>query len=230
MTQAVVLVLAAGRGARFTGRTHKLLAPWGAGTVLQSTLASVEASGLPWRVVLSAALRLQVIAEGIALPRSRLVEAPAVPVGMGHSIAAGVAAAPDASGWLVLPADLPAVRASTLQAVAAALRTTPDMAAVPVWTTPVGKRLSGHPVGFPSSARAALLGLVGDSGARQVLASLQSADVAVDDPGIVTDIDTVEDWERSRPADNAVLADAPSEASRVPDRGSARDRAAVATN
>lgn len=205
MKQPVVLVLAAGRGSRFVGDTHKLLAPWGAMTVLESTLAAVEASGLPWRVVLSAGLKAQVEAERIPLPRGRVVQAPLVPVGMGHSIAAGVAATPEADGWLVLPADLPAIQATTLKAVADALRAQAGspvrgpVAVVPVWTTPVGKKIAGHPVGFPVDASKALLALSGDSGGRQVLAGLNSVDVLVDDPGIVTDIDTVDDWQRSRP-------------------------------
>lgn len=197
MNKPVVLVLAAGRGSRFTGHTHKLLAPWGQATVLESTLAAVEASGLPWRLVVSAGLKAQIVGERIAVARNRFVEAPLLPVGMGHSVAAGVAATSDAGGWLVLPADLPAIRPTTLQAVAAALN---DQAVVPVWLTPVGKKIAGHPVGFPASSREALRGLTGDVGARQVLATLPRVEVAVDDPGIVTDIDTVEDWERSRPS------------------------------
>jgi molybdenum cofactor cytidylyltransferase len=205
MKQPVVLVLAAGRGSRFVGDTHKLLAPWGEATVLESTLSAVESSGLPWRIVLSASLKAQVEGERIPLPRGRVVQAPLVPVGMGHSIAAGVAATPDAGGWLVLPADLPAIQARTLNAVADALRAQAGgtergpVAVVPVWTTPVGKKIAGHPVGFPADASKALLALSGDSGGRQVLAGLNSVDVPVEDPGIVTDIDTVDDWQRARP-------------------------------
>ena len=43
--------------------------------------------------------------------------------GMGDSIAAGVSARADASGWVLLPADMPRVRASTLQQVGRALQT-----------------------------------------------------------------------------------------------------------
>ncbi len=205
MKQPVVLVLAAGRGSRFAGDTHKLLAPWGEATVLESTLSAVEASGLLWRVVLSAGLKAQVEAAGIPLPRGRVVQAPLVPVGMGHSIAAGVAATPGADGWLVLPADLPAIQSVTLKAVASSLvahatgEGVGPSAVVPVWTTPVGKKIAGHPVGFPAAAEKALLALTGDSGGRQVLTTLSSVDVPVEDPGIVTDIDTVDDWQRARP-------------------------------
>lgn len=95
-----VLVLASGRGERFKasgGSTHKLQAILGGQTVLERTLAAVQASGLPWHL------------EQQGLP------------GMGDSIAAAVAATPHANGWLVLPADLPLVRSDTLLAVAQAL-------------------------------------------------------------------------------------------------------------
>ena len=66
-------------------------------SVLQHTLDSVQASGLPWHV-------------------ERAPHA-----GMGDAIAAAVAATSDAGGWLILPGDLPLIQASTLQTVAHAL-------------------------------------------------------------------------------------------------------------
>jgi len=42
----------------------------------------------------------------------------ATPLGMGYSIGAGVSARPDASGWLILPGDMPMVQPATLRAVA----------------------------------------------------------------------------------------------------------------
>ena len=95
-----VIVLTSGRGLRFAasgGTVPKLQAMLGGKTVLEHTLAAVQASGLPWYV------------ESEGLP------------GMGDSIAAGVRATPLAHGWLVLPGDLPWVQAATLRAVAQAL-------------------------------------------------------------------------------------------------------------
>lgn len=171
----VVIVLAAGRGERFAasgGTTHKLAALLAGQSVLDHVLAAVRASGLP----------------------HHLVQADVLRPGMGDSIAAGIRATPDAAGWLILPADLPLVRADTLQAVAAALLHHP--VAVPVYQ---GER--GHPVGFSAACRDDLLGLRGNQGAAPVLRAYEAinsvAFLALDDIGIVTDIDTVEDLARA---------------------------------
>lgn len=169
MSQPVVLVLASGRGERFIasgGTGSKLDAPLGGRTVLQRTLDAVRASGLPWHLE------------------------DAGHEGMGDSIAAAVRATPDASGWLVLPGDLPLVRPETLQAVAAALAR--HAVVVPHFH---GQR--GHPVGFRAECREALSALGGEQGAALVVRARamlnQVASIEVEDPGIVADIDTVAD-------------------------------------
>ncbi|MDP3310781.1 MAG: nucleotidyltransferase family protein [Polaromonas sp.] len=174
-SQPVVVVLAAGRGERFAasgGTTHKLAALLAGQSVLDHVLAAVRASGLPHHLVHGDASR----------------------PGMGDSIAAGIRATPGAVGWLILPADLPLVRGDTLRAVAEALQQHP--VAVPVYR---GER--GHPVGFSAACRDALLDLKGNQGAAPVLQAYQAinsvAFVAIDDIGIVTDIDTVEDLARA---------------------------------
>ncbi|MEY4139791.1 MAG: hypothetical protein RLZZ371_1973 [Pseudomonadota bacterium] len=101
LTTPTVLILASGRGTRFIasgGQGNKLQARLGSRTVLQHTLAAVQASGLPWHL------------EDSGQP------------GMGDSIAAAVRATSSAAGWLILPGDLPLVQSATLLAVAAALQ------------------------------------------------------------------------------------------------------------
>ena len=53
----------------------------------------------------------------------------------------------------------------------------------------------GHPVGFSAQLRSQLLALDGDTGARAILQRLSDrlVRVAVDDPGILVDIDRPED-------------------------------------
>lgn len=171
MTQLpVVLVLASGRGERFLasgGTTHKLRAPLGPMTVLEHTLAAVRASGLPWHLE------------------------DAGHAGMGDSIAAAVAACPDAPGWLILPGDLPLITPGTLLRIAQA----PSEAIV---VRPRYRGEMGHPVRFAAACGPALRALTGDQGAASIVKSRPLQAVDIDDPGCVTDIDTVQDLARAQ--------------------------------
>ena len=172
MQWPTVIILASGRGERFTasgGAGHKLSALLGNMTVLERTMAAVEASGLPWHL------------ERSGLP------------GMGDSIAAGVRATQDAHGWLILPGDLPLVQATTLRSVAAMLVQHPVV--VPLFD---GHR--GHPVGFAPACRDSLLNLEGNQGAAPVVRAWTAMELIVNDAGILLDIDTLEDLERARGA------------------------------
>ena len=165
-----VLVLASGRGERFTasgGTQHKLQVQLGTRTVLEHTLAAVHASGLPWHL------------EQQGLP------------GMGDSIAAAVRATAGAQGWLVLPADLPLVRSDTLQKVAEALQQ--HRVVVPVHG---GQR--GHPVGFSPGCYAQLAQLHGKYGAAPVVSAGEAIELIVNDAGILMDIDTLDDLRRAQ--------------------------------
>lgn len=108
--------------------------------------------------------------------------------GMGHSLAAGVAANCDAAGWLVGLADMPAVPEHTIRGVQAAIASGAPLAA------PFRNGRRGHPVGFASTCREALLALHGDTGARALLQ--HNSDIvliAADNDGIFTDIDHPQD-------------------------------------
>jgi molybdenum cofactor cytidylyltransferase len=108
---------------------------------------------------------------------------------MGDSIAAAVQATRDATGWLILPGDLPLIQPDTLRAVARALA---DYAAV--FPTFEGRR--GHPVGFSAQCRAGLESFKGNQGATPVLADYHAIELVVNDAGAVTDIDTLDDLNR----------------------------------
>lgn len=169
----IVLILASGRGERFLasgGTTHKLQALLAGKTVLQHTLDAVKASGLPWHL------------EDEGHP------------GMGDSIAAAVGKTPDAAGWLVLPADLPLIQAETLLRVATALQSADVVQ--PVFEQ-AAEQLSGHPVGFARVCLDKLLKLEGNKGAAGVLINYTAIKLVVNDVGIITDIDTVDDLARA---------------------------------
>ncbi len=173
-TRPTVIVLAAGRGERFIasgGRTHKLQALIRGKTVLDHTLAAVHLSGLPFHVV---------------TPTTDTA------LGMGDSIARGVAATPSANGWLILPADLPMINASSLLAVASALHN--GKAAV-MQAFVAGK--AAHPVGFAANCKEHLLALSGDEGARSVVQHYKAIEewqaLTLTDVGALHDVDTVAD-------------------------------------
>ncbi|MEO7392046.1 MAG: nucleotidyltransferase family protein [Ramlibacter sp.] len=172
MSRPVVLVLASGRGERFIasgGVGPKLQALLDGRPILEHTLEAVRASGLPWHL------------EDVGHD------------GMGDSIAAAVRATPNAAGWLILPGDLPLLQPETLQAVAEALARSAVVA-------PHYRGERGHPVGFSASCGEALAALKGGQGAAPVMRAQAAigavASLELDDPGIVTDIDTLDELAR----------------------------------
>ncbi|HEX3140628.1 MAG TPA: nucleotidyltransferase family protein [Rhizobacter sp.] len=200
-TRPAVVVLAAGRGSRFRGLQHKLMQGLGASTVIATTLSNALATQLPVLVVTTeplyelinrhVATRDMVVLPGVesAAPHT---------LGMGYSIAAGVSARSNASGWLILPADMPMVRTSTLQAVASELERHPV-----AYAQYRGRR--GHPVGFAAELFSELVMLTGDEGARRLVARYPAQGVEVDDPGVLLDVDTEDDLARVRVAQQQML-------------------------
>jgi molybdenum cofactor cytidylyltransferase len=195
-----IVVLAAGQGSRFAaaagGPLHKLEQPLGASTVLGTTLGHVIASGCPFVVVTTA--RLAPLASSLVARRDLMLVSDAdARRGVGHSIAAGVAERPVADGWLVLPGDMPMVHESSILAVADALA---EHAVA--FSQYRGRR--GHPVGFAAELYSELMALEGDEGARRIVARYPAYAVAVEDPGVLIDIDTPADL--ARLGDGATLA------------------------
>lgn len=214
-TPIIGLLLAAGRGSRFdaTGAASKLLAPAPAS-------AGEAASGLPVALAAAGTLRAQ-LARVIAVVRPadspaqqslhallrdagcELVVNPRANEGIGTSIAAGVAAASEAGGWLVALADMPAVAPATVAAVRDALLAGAPTAA----PRHAGKR--GHPVGFAAGLRAELLALTGDEGARSVLLRHPPRLIDVEDAGCLLDLDTPADFAAAMVTPSASGSDAP---------------------
>ena len=191
-SRPAVIVLAAGLGSRFAGKGHKLAQPLGDSTVLGTTLRHAMGSQFPVVVVTTALLaelacRYVASRDVVLLPAAD--GAASEPLGMGYSIAAGVAARAHAPGWLVLPGDMPLVSPATLQRVAAALADHPV-----AYAQHRGRR--GHPVAFSAELYSELVVLTGDEGARRLLARYPATPVEVDDPGVLLDVDTTDDLSR----------------------------------
>lgn len=179
----VALVLAAGQGTRFG--TDKRRAGLADGRSL--LVHSVERARTVFddvRVV----LREGEQAQDFGLPSEcRVVYSPEAAQGIGHSLAAGVAALVDSSAQSVaiLLADMPWIAPATLSQLAVAA--TASTIVFPLYE---GRR--GHPVLFGRDLWPALTQLKGDEGARSVLQAHRQCcvRVAVDDAGVLRDVDT----------------------------------------
>ena len=194
MARIVGLLLAAGQGRRFGA--DKLMQALANGTpVAVAAARALKAACADSIAVLRPeqdALAVLLEAEGLTVVRCAVAHS-----GMGHSLAAGVAARSaawrDVAGWLVALADMPCIGVPTLRRVAEAIAGGAALAA------PVHAGRRGHPVGFAARWKDALLALEGDEGARAILrqhaALLQT--LQTDDPGVLQDVDT--------PADLAAL-------------------------
>ena len=199
----VVVVLAAGRGARFEGPGHKLeqlLGP-GAEPLIASTLRHAIQTRLRVIVVSTESLAPLVL-NHVAACDTVIVPSPGtVPtrsLGMGDSIAAGVSASGDANGWLIVPGDMPLLQPETILAVASALEHYPV-----AYAQYLGRR--GHPVGFSAELYSELVELQGDEGARRLVARYPHTAVDVDDPGVLIDIDNRGDLARVRAQQRALM-------------------------
>lgn len=179
------LVMAAGQAARM-GRP-KLTLPLAGRPVIAHVLEALAQAGLPALVVTGA------YAEEVraAIGPVASVHAPDHALGLARSLRAGLAALPaEWAGVLVALADMPAVRPATYRALAAALRAGAP-AVVPVHA---GRR--GNPAGLARASLPALRALEGDRGARALLDAIGAQEIAVDDPGVLLDLDRPEDLAR----------------------------------
>ena len=96
-----------------------------------------------------------------------------------------------ATGWLVMPGDMPLVTPGSMLAVATALEQYPV-----AFAQHRGRR--GHPVGFSAELYSELVRLTGDDGARRVMARYPAHGVELDDPGVLLDVDTEADLDALR--------------------------------
>jgi len=121
--------------------------------------------------------------------RVECLENPQPERGIGYSIACAVSATPNSSGWCLLPADMPFVKATTTRQLVDTLRSGATLAA------PVFQQQRGHPVGFGERFFSALTKLDGDIGARSLIAQHQDQLVmlATEDKGAIMDVDSIRD-------------------------------------
>ncbi|HET9766849.1 MAG TPA: nucleotidyltransferase family protein [Thermoanaerobaculia bacterium] len=218
---AAAIVPAAGASRRM-GKP-KLLLPWGDSTVLESTLAALREGGVASIVVVVAPAGP--LAEWQPPVGVRIAVNPAPTAGMLSSILVGLAALattpddealgadrgaaephadggvsapprPEPDPLVVCPADLPALRPSTVAALLAAYRTTGGV------VVPRQGRRRGHPLLIPPRWQARMPELTHHEGGLRRILELAAGsvhEIAVDDPGSVRDVDTPDDYARLVP-------------------------------
>ncbi len=181
----IAVVVAAGAGTRMGGVAKALLRV-GDTTYLSRIVETLRSTGDDAVVVVGAPYGDEVAAEAARLG-ARVVVNPDPSRGMASSIALGFGALTDGDAAWLWPVDHPHVTVETLRALQAAIGDH-DVA------RPRFEGRGGHP---PLIARRAWPQLAAcdriDGGARAVIAGLDVVDVAVDDAGVVRDIDLPED-------------------------------------
>jgi molybdenum cofactor cytidylyltransferase len=189
---ALGLLLAAGRGSRFdpSGETSKLLHTLEGKAIIGHAVAKLlDVCGVVFAVVRPQSPELKFKLEQAGC---HVIESADAHLGMGHSLAWGLTEAeriyrPDKV--VVMLGDMPYVKSSTIQILINSIDG--DVQAVaPEFS---GKR--GNPWVFGKRHFAALKGCSGDRGAAAVLDPKDVCLIKVDDPGVLRDIDSLEDLE-----------------------------------
>jgi molybdenum cofactor cytidylyltransferase len=187
------LLLAAGTSSRM-GRPKQLL-PWGGRPLVRHVAEAALASGLDGLLVVTGAAAGEVRAALGGLDgRLRIAACADYAAGQAHSLRAGIAALPpDARAALVLLVDMPLVTPALIDALLAAYAAAPDALAV----IPRHQGQRGNPALLAAALFPELIALTGDAGARAVLERHRDAVrwLDLDDPAVVTDLDTPEAYE-----------------------------------
>jgi molybdenum cofactor cytidylyltransferase len=184
------VLLAAGSGRRFRvhGGVQKLLQPLPRGEPIGVAAGRNLIAAVPDSIAVVRAGDLA-LATALGAIGLRIIEHRWADDGLGTSLAAGVAATPDAAGWLIALGDMPWVQPQTILALTEALAAGASLVA-PLYA---GRR--GHPVGFAAPWRQRLMALKGDQGARDLIAAHaeQLVLLPTQDPGVLLDVDTLVD-------------------------------------
>lgn len=194
------LILAAGASTRLGEPKQLLVDDRGVPAVTRVVRALLDAGCAPVCVVTGA--ERERVRAALAGEPVLLVEHAGWAAGMGSSIAAGVRAlmeaAPQASGVLIAPCDMPSVDAAHVQALRAAFDG--DVRVASSYARDDGSTVRGIPAILPQRDWPWLAALDGDQGARPLLQSAET--LAVFLPHGAFDLDTADDVARWRRSDH----------------------------
>ena len=188
MDDAAILILAAGASTRMRGR-DKLLEQVDGEPLLARQVRIAAATGRPVHVALPAGPHPRRALLGDASG----IDIPPAPFGLGHTIAAGIAALRASPAVLLLLADLPELDTSDLAAVLDARRAPGD-----VLRGATAAGVPGHPILIPRVAYSDFLSLAGDDGGRSALRRHSVRLIQLPGERAIRDLDTPESWREWR--------------------------------
>ncbi|MGJ0510472.1 MAG: nucleotidyltransferase family protein [Methylocystis sp.] len=188
------IVLAAGQGRRFGGFGNKLLADLDGRPVLRRAVEAALGARTCRTIVVIGHDRAAVEAALDGLPVV-FAHNPDFASGLAASLRAGLAVVGEADVVVVLLGDMPGVRAETVNALIDAFAVAPGASAI----VPLRNGRRGNPVLLARALFPRVETLRGDEGARRLLAADDSVlECAVDDDGVLADVDAPADLDKFR--------------------------------
>ena len=183
------ILLAAGESKRM-GKPKQLM-PWHQGTILERAIDNLLESAVN-EVVVVVGYQAEEVVKVIATRPVAVAVNPDYEQGMSTSIAAGLRLIDNSAGAVMLAlGDQPLIDSRTINRLLDEFHNHDKGIALPAYQ---GRR--GHPVIFAIKYKAELLKLTGDAGGRQIIKDHPDdiLEMAVDSAGVITDIDTGDDY------------------------------------
>ena len=192
------IVLAAGYSSR--ANAFKMTLPMGQMSVLEQTISKFE--GLCSRVIVVAGFQAEIIQEEIAKIISKNAYSFQIKFvynenfnqGMFHSIQKGCNEV-NAPTFFITPGDCPLVKKETVQLLAKHKGNV---------VIPSFDYKGGHPIKLSSEVKQKILETNPESNLRVVLGGYEKQYMNVDDPGVLMDVDTPEDYQKAIDYDKAL--------------------------
>jgi molybdenum cofactor cytidylyltransferase len=204
---AVVLAAGMSRRMKSPGAEPKQVLRWAGKPLVQHTLDNIQRSRVD-EIVLVLGFAADAVLQQIATDGVRVIMNSDYAQGMGTSLRTGLSVlSSSAKAAFVLLADQPFVRPETLDQMITSHRESAAEITIPLF-----KGFRGNPVLLDRAVFPELMGLSGDVGCRAIFGShtqgIHKIDVA--DPGILLDVDSLEDFEKmTQPGLAAELASLP---------------------
>jgi len=184
----VALVLAAGRGRRFSANDNKLLEPFRGRPLFRHAVDAALSSQVAETVVVTGFDAERVERELAGLPL-RIVRNGEYEEGMAASLRVGLRNAQDADAVVVLLGDMPLIRAELIDRLIALFEAGGASAVAPTYGGQCGNPVLLGRALFPLVAR-----LSGDAGARALLRARDDVrEFETHDAGVILDVDAVSD-------------------------------------